>query len=217
MLKIRFSAKVNQKKFWKLVRKAERKVGSLSSIRDEQGNLITNRRLVELIVLEQVALIFTGKRSPIFQNQGEQLIKESVTKESSNWKGWIIPESDPTEHEAGAPVASALIRKLINELKTERAPGIDGVSSQMLACAGQGALDLLTCMYNMLSIGTVPNLLSTGRMTLIDKKQPSQLVPGKRPLMVSSVVLNIFTKIVHERMNKICEERRILRTNTIWI
>ena len=51
MLKIRFSAKVNQKKFWKLVRKAERKVGSLSSIRDEQGNLITNRRLVELIVL----------------------------------------------------------------------------------------------------------------------------------------------------------------------
>ena len=140
-----------------------------------------------------------------------------MTKESSNWKGWIIPESDPTEHEAGDPVTSALIRKLINELKTERAPRIDGVSSQMLTCAGQGALDLLTCMYNMLSIGTVPELLSTGGMTLIDKKQPSQLVPGKRPLMVSSVVLNIFTKIVHERMNKICEERRILRTNTIWI
>ena len=80
MLKIRFSAKVNQKQFWKLVRKAERKVGSLSSIWDEQGNLITNRRMVELTVLEQVALIFSGKRSPIFQNQGEQLIKESVTK-----------------------------------------------------------------------------------------------------------------------------------------
>ena len=209
MLKIRFSANMNQKQFWKLVRRAERKVGSLSSIKDEQGNLITNQSLVELIVLEQLALIFSGKRSPIFQNRGEQIITESATKDSSNWKDWIIPESDPTEHEADvcAPVTSDMVRKLIIGLKTERAPGIDGVSSQMLAYAGQGALDLLTCMYNnMLRLGTVPEMLSTGRMTLIDKKQPSQLVTGKRPLTVSSVVLNLFTKIVHERMNRKCEE-----------
>ena len=144
MLKIRFSTKVNQKQFWKLVRKAKCKVGSLSSIRDEQGNLITKRRLVELKVLEQLALIFSGKNSPIFQNRGEQHIKDSATKESSNWKEWIIPESDLTEHKAEVcdPVTSAMICKLINGLKTERAPGIDGVSSQMLAFAGQGALDL---------------------------------------------------------------------------
>ena len=100
-----------------------------------------------------------------------------------------------------------MVQKLIIGLKTERAPGIDGVSSQMLVYAGQGALDLLTCMYNnMLRLGTVPEMLSIGRMTLIDKKLPSQLVTGKRPLTVSSVVLNLFTKILHERMNRICEE-----------
>ena len=48
--------------------------------------------------------------------------------------------------------------------------------------------------------------MSTGRMTLIDKKQPSQLVSGKRPLTVLSVILNIFTKIVHKCMDKVCEE-----------
>ena len=48
--------------------------------------------------------------------------------------------------------------------------------------------------------------MSTGRMTLIDKKQPSQLVSGKGPLTVSSVILNIFTKIVHKCMDKVCEE-----------
>ena len=209
MLEIRFSAKVNQKQFWKLVKKAERKVGSLSSVRDSNGNLITNRKLVELIVLEQLAIIFSGKRSPIFNHRGEQLIKEATTKESSNWNTLIVPESDPTEHEAEvcAPVNAALIRELINGLKTERAPGIDGVSSQMLFFAGQGAIDFLTCMYNnMLTLGTVPEALSTGRMTLIDKKQPSQLVSGKRPLTVSSVILNIFTKIVHKRMDKVCED-----------
>ena len=209
MMKIRFSANVNPKQFWKLVRRAERKVSSLSSIRDEHGNLITNRSLVERIVLEQLALIFSGKRSPIFQNRGDQIVQESVIKDSSNWKGWIIPESDPSEHEADvcAPVTSNMVQKLINGLKTERAPGIDGVSCQMLVYAGQEALDLLTCMYNnMLRLGTVPEMLSIGRMTLIDKKLPSQVVTGKRPLTVSSVVLNLFTKIIHERMDRICEE-----------
>ena len=43
-------------------------------------------------------------------------------------------------------------------------------------------------------------------MTLIDKKQPSLLVTGKRPLTVSSILLNMFTKILHERMDKICEQ-----------
>ena len=83
-MKIRFSANVNQKQFWKLARRAERKVSSLSSIRDEQGNLITNRSLVERIVLEQLALIFSGKHSPIFQNRGDQIIQELVIKDSSN-------------------------------------------------------------------------------------------------------------------------------------
>lgn len=43
-------------------------------------------------------------------------------------------------------------------------------------------------------------------MTLIDKKQPSLLVTGKRPLTVSSILLNMFTKILHECMDKICEQ-----------
>ena len=73
-----------------------------------------------------------------------------------------------------------MVQKLIIGLKTERAPGIDGVSSQMLVYAGQGALDLLTCMYNnMLRLGTVPEMLSLFTYSL---------------------------KILHERMNRICEE-----------
>ncbi|XP_023328114.1 uncharacterized protein LOC111701175, partial [Eurytemora carolleeae] len=42
-------------------------------------------------------------------------------------------------------------------------------------------------------------------MTLIDKKEPSLEVSKKRPITVSSVMLSIITKIIHKRMNKICE------------
>ena len=58
----------------------------------------------------------------------------------------------------------------------------------------------------MLKQGYIPECLQTGRMTLIDKKQPSLLVTGKCPLTVSSVILNLFTKIIHQQMDKICEE-----------
>jgi len=85
-LKWRLTIKVNSKQFWALVRRAERKRGSLSAIRDVNGNIITNRELVEQIVLVQLALIFSGKHSPIFSHRNEQIIKESHAKSEYNWR-----------------------------------------------------------------------------------------------------------------------------------
>ena len=51
----------------------------------------------------------------------------------------------------------------------------------------------------------MPWSLQVGKITLIDKKEPSLEVTKKRPITVSSVILSIITKIVHKRMNKICK------------
>ena len=82
-LKLRGTIKIYSKQFWNLVRKAEKKSGSLSAIKDENGNLITNLALVERIVLEQLSLIFSGQRSPVFTNRNEQIIKEAQTKDKN--------------------------------------------------------------------------------------------------------------------------------------
>ena len=71
----------------------------------------------------------------------------------------------------------------------------------MIKHAGPGALAFLTNLQE----GKVPESLQTGKMTLIDKKKPSLLVSGKQPLTVSSVVLSIITKVIHSRMDPICE------------
>lgn len=77
----------------------------------------------------------------------------------------------------------------------------------MLKYAGPRAYEIMTDLFNcMLQKGYVPDCLQTGRMTLIDKKQPSLLVTGKCPLTVSSIILNLFTKILHEWMDKVCEQ-----------
>ena len=87
------------KQFWALVRRAERKKWSLSAIKNEHGNLLINRELVERIVLQQLALIFSGQESPVFSHRNEQLLKEMNVKSIKNWKDWIIPENDEKMYE----------------------------------------------------------------------------------------------------------------------
>jgi len=207
-LKLQLTVKINSKQFWALVKRSERKKGSLSAIKDEHGNLLTNKDLVEKIVLEQLSLIFSGKKSTVFSHRNEQLIKEVQAKSNSSWHDWIIPENDENmyEPEVCAPVSVLLVKDCIDKLKINRAPGVDNVTSSMLKLAGPEALNCLTSLINgILHEGQVPEVLNTGKMTLIDKKKPSLQVSGKRPLTVSSVILNLVTKIIHSRMDKICE------------
>ena len=146
-----------------LGRRSEKKKGSLSAIRDENGKLMTNRELVERIVLEQLALIFSGKRSPIFSHRDEQIIKESQVKAEYNWKDWIIPENDEDmfEAEVCAPTSISLVKDIISGLKNERSPGVDNLTSTMLKLAGPVALQFVTSLINdILAEGRVPEILA---------------------------------------------------------
>ena len=104
------------------------------------------------------------------------------------------------------PVREVEIESTINGLKRHRAPGVDGVTPMMLKCAGLVMLGQITDLFNAILIeGSVPESLAVGKMTLINKKSPSLKVYDKRPLTVSSVILSVFTKVLHGRLNPICE------------
>ena len=80
-----------------------------------------------MIVLQQLALIFSGQESPIFSHRNEQLLKEMNVKSSKNWKDWIISENDEDmyEDEFCAPVTVAQVLEHISKLKNERSPGTE--------------------------------------------------------------------------------------------
>ena len=95
---------------------------------------------------------------------------------------------------------------MIRFLKSDRAAEADDVLSAMLKGASPKMITLLTSVINeSLAEGSVPSSLQTGKLTLIDKKEPSLDVMKKRVITVSSVVISVITKIVHKRMNTICE------------
>ena len=137
-----------------------------------------------------------------------QIIKEVTVKENSAWEQWLNTGRDPKEFEDEicTPATVSQVRDVISNLKINRSPGTDEVTSSMMPHASPSSLDLLTGLVNeAIGSGRVPEALLEGRMSLIDKKSPSLFVHETRPLTVSSILLSVITKIVHKRMNKVCE------------
>ena len=57
--------------------------------------------------------------------------------------------------------------------------------------------------------GETPEQLNVGKMTLIDKKEPSLRVDKKRPLTVSSQIQSVITRLLADRMDKVCERNNL--------
>ena len=199
---------LTNKQFWRLVRRTVKKKGVLSAVKDAQGILATDRARIEEIVLEELAKIFSGQRSAIFSHRGEQLIKEMEVKQLMGWQEWMNDTVVSTAHEEQVcrRTTTVEVKTVIDKMKLQRSPGVDNVTVAMLRHAGPCFVSMLTEVINTaFHEGKVPDSVLVGRMTLIDKKLPSLLVSNKRPLTVSCVILSVITKIMHGRMDKICE------------
>ena len=200
---------INNRQFWSLYERTQKKKGKLSALKDADGNLLTDILKIEDYALNHLAMQFCGMRSPIFESRGEQVVKQIIVSENSNYQQWIPKEREETEYESVVcePTTVAEVTEIIKSHKSDRAPGVDGVHSEMLKHASAEFIQEFTNVLNeILESGEVPPALLTGKLTLIDKKKPSLLVGEKRPLTVPTVFLSVLTKLVHKRMDPICEE-----------
>ena len=79
-----------------------------------------------------------------------------------------------------APCSKEKIMEIIIIIKLIRAPGVDGVLTTMLKNASDKFIIKLMEMINIcLTNGDVLAILNTGKMTLIDKKEPSLEISKK--------------------------------------
>ncbi|XP_023345051.1 uncharacterized protein LOC111714221 [Eurytemora carolleeae] len=195
-------------RFWRLAKRVTKNKGHFSALKAPDGRLVTEFNELKDLVVTELAKMSLGMKSKIFTTRGEQLVKEVRVKSATNNEKWIPKEREEFayEEEVCCPTNEREVREVIRSLKLDRAAGVDNVSSAMLKGASPTMITLITGIINeSLMEGKVPGALQTGKMTLIDKKEPSLEVSKKRPITVSSVMLSIITKIIHKRMNKICE------------
>ena len=59
-----------------------------------------------------------------------------------------------------------------------------------------------------LSTGETPEILNSGKMTFINKKETSLSVTKKRPLKVSSILQSVLLKLLSKRMGKIFKREK---------
>ena len=190
--------------FWKFARRVERNKGKLDALKDP----VTEYNKLKDLVATELAKVSLGMKSKLFTCRGEQVIKEVLIKNGCNYERWIPTVRGEFEYEEEVcyPVSVSDVQESIKGLKLNRAAGLDMVSTTMLKTASRSMICLITKMFNeVLKTGVVPEDLQIGKMTLIDKKEPSLEVIKKRPLTVSSGVLSVLTKILHKCMNEICE------------
>ena len=131
-------------------------------------------------------------------------------KEAGGWEEWIPKTKPDWEYESTVcgNIGVSQLEVILNGLKDDRAPGVEGVTTRMLKHASDQFKLMLTDLLNsILTEGEVPQALLISKMTLIDKKEPSLLVNKKRPLCVTSTLLSTLTKIVHSRMDRVCEQQ----------
>ena len=104
-------------------------------------------------------------------------------KEAGGWEEWIPKTKPDREYESTVcgNIGVSQLEVILNGLKDDRAPGVDGVTTRMLKHASDLFKLMLTDLLNsILTEGEVPKALLIGKMTLIDKKEPSLLVNKKR-------------------------------------
>ena len=189
-----------------------KQMSSLIAVEDADRNLITNRKLIEEVVLLELGKIYRGQRSRIFGFKGEQLVKAAYTMHHEDHGEWIRREHVNTKFEAEvcAPVSERFIQSMVNSHKDKRAPGVDEIPTLLYKNASELFNRKLTELVNMcLETGETPECLNTGKMTLLHKKEASLKILNKQPITVSSLMLSVFTKSIKYRMLKICERENL--------
>ena len=99
----------------------------ISAVEDEDGKLITDRQLIEDLVLEELAKIFKGKRSEIFEFKGEQLLSAANVFHHGDQSDWNRPTRCPNyfEEEVCKPASLMEVKEIVLKHKDNRASGIE--------------------------------------------------------------------------------------------
>ena len=95
-------------------------------------------------------------------------------------------EGPKFESEVCAPVSERFIQNLVNSHKDKRASGVDEIPSRLYKNSSELFNKRLTELVNESRSGETPECLSTGKMSLIDKKEALLRILNKQQITVSS-------------------------------
>lgn len=161
----------------------------------------------------------TGPKARNIRNKEGNLLIESVQK-ADRWKEYIeclygdeemedIMEKEESivEDNLGDCILRSEFDAAMNDLKNNKAPGIDGLQAEMLKNAGEEAKDrLFKLICRIYETGNLPKDFKRNIILTIPKKSGADKCENYRTISLTSHASKILTRIVQRRMEHRAEE-----------
>lgn len=159
----------------------EHKQKAIMSIKDNRGELVTNKDELLSIWKSYSADLFNDNRSTIPPQMEENPIGPSILKSE--------------------------VVHAIRLMKNGKAPGPDEMFSETLKLLNEESLDVVVSLFNNIySTGVIPNDWLRSTFIPLPKKQNAHLCKDYRLISLMSHFLKLFLRVLHTRLYRRCEE-----------
>ncbi|GFR70622.1 endonuclease-reverse transcriptase, partial [Elysia marginata] len=107
------------------------------------------------------------------------------------------------------PFTKSEVRKCLKDMRKNKSPGPDDITSVVLLIAGEPALDYLTkCFNEILKTGKIPTSWEEAKIIVIYKKGDPGDIKNYRPISLLSHSYKLFTRLLQTRMERILDENQ---------
>lgn len=101
------------------------------------------------------------------------------------------------------PILVSEVERAVNSMKMEKAPGKDGISSEMLKLGGEQLWKILVERFShYLDMCKIPSQWKESRTILLYKKGDREDLKNYRPICLLSQIYKLFTKIILTRLSE---------------
>ena len=103
------------------------------------------------------------------------------------------------------------VHEAVLSLKSSKARGIDDIPNECFKFAPPELIDSLLLMYRMIDDQKVlPPKFNHGKVVLVHKKGPVEMLSNYRPLTVSISMYSIYSRMLNSRLTSVVEDHDLL-------
>jgi ribonuclease P/MRP protein subunit RPP40 len=187
----------NSKSFFAYVRSKQRTKDRVGPLKDSTGNLVIDD--------EKAACLLNTYFGTVFTNEDRTNIPDPVQvfKGSVEQTGLVG---------LSALLSSNIVEKKLQELQTDKCPGLDGIHPKLLFELRKEVCIPLANLFNLtLKSGVVPTEWKDAGVTPLFKKGKKTDVQNYRPVSMTSIVCKIMESILKDEIVNHLEKYKLIR------
>lgn len=157
---------------------------------------------------------FSGLSDPEFDRAFRSEVEDSVGSDPLLLPLQRLPDDEaaPDQDVVTRPVSPAEVRAELRRLHSGKAPGPDGLSSDLLRHCPDSATSVLAALFSAsLRLGYFPRRWRHGLVRMLPKPgRPHTSATDFRPITLASSTGKVLERLVARRLSLLCEERGLL-------